>query len=146
MKVKAMAGFGLAIFVFVALFSGIAFAGYDYDFKYGYSGSYTTSGGGTWGSILKMTGSINNSTKTVSVKIEKQSGCFSSSGYIYEQGYSYGESSSYNLASTSVYSGNCSRTLASQNSLDNISSWMWSNDELKIYGRYEDSGDRKSVV
>ncbi|KPA16557.1 conserved hypothetical protein, secreted [Candidatus Magnetomorum sp. HK-1] len=110
-----------------------------------YGSSSTTSGGGTWGAILKMTLWI-NSNKTFSVSVGKQSGSFSSAGWMYLQGESYGVSSSYNLASCRIYEGNYSKTLVSGKTLDNMPSSWWHSNKLKVYCRYEATGGGYAYV
>jgi len=121
--------------LFITLFvSSYVIAGsYSYSFS---NGSYTTNGGGDWGKILKMTVYI-NSNNTISVDVGKQSGSFGTSGYMYLQGYSYGESESYNLATSYLKKDTSSIRLVSSTSLDNVTSWWWSSNQLEIYARYE---------
>ncbi|KPA12495.1 conserved hypothetical protein, secreted [Candidatus Magnetomorum sp. HK-1] len=125
----------IAFIIFIIAFlisNNVYAANYEYSFCYGNNASVSTSGGGTWGSILKITVWI-NSNNTVSAKIEKKDGsAFSSSGYMYLQGYSYGIESKYNLASSRLSSGFRYIRL-----VGNLNNDWWRNDQLKLYGRLE---------
>ncbi|KPA11347.1 conserved hypothetical protein, secreted [Candidatus Magnetomorum sp. HK-1] len=131
------------ILIFCLCTANYASASYTYEL---YGSSSTTSGGGTWGSILKMKLTGINRNKTFSVSVGKQSGSFSSTGWMYLQGDSYGASSSYNLASCKFYAGNSSKILVSGKTLDNMPSSWWRNNKLRVYCRYEAYGGGYAYV
>ncbi|MCP4023408.1 MAG: hypothetical protein GY729_16305, partial [Desulfobacteraceae bacterium] len=86
---------------------------------YSLSQSSTTSGGGTWGSILRMTGSVSGSTATFTVS--KQSGTFSKTSTVYIRYNSYNGTS---VSSGTVYAGRSSKTLYVN--LNNLSNYPYS--------------------
>jgi len=106
------------------------------DYSYSIKNSYSDMGDSYGLAIsLKMDVSINNNR--IYARISTNDGIFDN-GYVYLQGYSYGASSSYNLASGRVYN-NSYIVLYSTAMMEDINSWWWVNNELKIYGRYEQS-------
>lgn len=108
------------IFGFLLICSAAAFAGYTA------SPSSTTSGGGTWGSILRMSASISGTQATFT--ISKQSGTFTSSGTMYLREGSI----------TGTIRG--SKSVAAGASSTSIPLTLSGTSSRSFYARYESSG------
>ncbi|MEM7583849.1 MAG: chitobiase/beta-hexosaminidase C-terminal domain-containing protein [Acidobacteriota bacterium] len=91
--------------------------------------SSTTSGGGTWGSILRLTGSISGSNVTFTVS--KQSGTFSSSGTMYLKVGTY---QPYGTNRDSAYVSAGSSSVSFTHDLSDFTGYP-----KHFYGRYESS-------
>jgi hypothetical protein len=102
----------LIVFLFISfiIFFSEVYAGYTPNT------TSTTSGGGTWGSILRLSVVISGST--ASFTVSKQSGTFSKTSSVYIKYDSYNGSTA---ASGTVYAGNSGKTL--NVNLDNLSGY-----------------------
>ena len=81
---------------------------------YSVSPSYTTSGGGTWGAILKMSASLSGTTLTLTVT-KKDGSTFKTAGNLYFKVgtyESYGVNRCSKYISSGSYSGACTHNLA----------------------------------